>query len=227
MSHRNGYPILRKWEKLFQRHVYAVTELRIGCRCNTCSYDHFSRPIWEGRVRIHAQPGVPYCIFFPSVQRSTNLELFPPPKDHNGINPSYQNRNIKSNRIARSCSLLAVVYWQFYMLCHDITCRVQDPRVSLDSRTMSYTLWFENTEKNGRGGGIRGQAKWEPRVTDCGRTLQLFFPVGARKDFGRDVAFPFCGCMCETQSDWSLKRDLAGSASWKNFRRESGSSKSS
>lgn len=146
----------------------------------------------------------PYCIFFPSVQRSTNLELFPPPKDHNGINPSYQNRNIKSNRIARSCSLLAVVYWQFYaMPWHYMSVRTLEWVWTV--RTMSYTLWLKNTEKM-EGWWDQGPGKeWEPRNRLREGLCSFSFLWEPGKTLVGMLLFLFCGCMCETQSDWSLR----------------------
>ena len=206
MSHRNGYPILRKWEKLFPK-------TRV---CGDRAENWLSAAIlalmttsldWSGRrVKVRSTRH-PYCIFFPSVQRSTNLELFPPPKDHNGINPSYQNRNIKSNHIARSCSLLAVVYWQFYaMPWHYMLVRTLEWVWTV--RTVSYTLWLKNTEKM-EGWWDQGPGKeWEPhnRLREGLCSFSFLWEPG--KTLVGMLFFLFWGCMCETQSDWSFKRIL-------------------
>ena len=133
----------------------------------------------------------PYCIFFTSIQWSMNPELFPPPKDHNGINPSYQNGNIKSNLTTRSWSLLAVVYWQFYAVpWHYMSVRTLEWVWTL--RTVSYILWLKNTEEMEEWWGQCPGKEREPhkRLRE-GLCSFFFFPVGARKDFGRDVVFPF------------------------------------
>lgn len=119
-----------------------------------------------------------------------NLELFPPPKDHNGINPSYQNGNIKSNLITRSWSLLALVYWQFYpMPWHYMSVRTLEWVWTVP--TVSYILWLQNTEEMEEWWRQCPGKEWEPRNRLREGLCSFFFPVGARKDFGRDVVFPF------------------------------------
>lgn len=148
----------------------------------------------------------PYCIFFPSIQWSMNLELFPPPKDHNGINPSYQNGNIKSNLTTRSWSLLAVVYWQFYAVpWHYMSVRTLEWVWTL--RTVSYILWLKNTEEMEEWWGQCPGKEREPHKRLREGLCSFFFSLWEPgKTLVGMLFFLFWGCICETQSDWSFKR---------------------
>ena len=148
----------------------------------------------------------PYCIFFPSIQWSMNPELFPPPKDHNGINPSYQNGNIKSNLTTRSWSLLAVVYWQFYAVpWHYMSVRTLEWVWTL--RTVSYILWLKNTEEMEEWWGQCPGKEREPHKRLREGLCSLFFSLWEPgKTLVGMLFFLFWGCICETQSDWSFKR---------------------
>ena len=205
ISHRNCYPILREWEKLFPRTRdmwWQSWELAAGC--SSCSYDHFSRPIWEESQSPLNQASLLYFLsFYPVIHEPG---IFPPPKDHNGINPSYQNGNIKSNLTTRSWSLLAVVYWQFYAVpWHYMSVRTLEWVWTL--RTVSYILWLKNTEEMEEWWGQCPGKEREPHKRLREGLCSFFFSLWEPgKTLVGMLFFLFWGCICETQSDWSFKR---------------------
>lgn len=143
----------------------------------------------SGRTVKVSSTRCPYCILFPSVQQSMNLKLFPPPKDHNGIDSNYQKGNIKSNLITRSWSLLAVVYWQFYaMPWHYMLVKTLEWVWSVP--TVSYILWLKNTEKVEEWWGQWPGKEWEPQHRLQKELCSFFFQWEPGKTLVGMVFFP-------------------------------------
>lgn len=62
--------------------------------------------------------------------------------------------------------------------------------------TVSYILWLTNAEKMKERWGQWPGTEWEPQHRLQEGLCSFFFPVGARKDFGRDGVFSSLEDVC-------------------------------